>query len=457
LTNNPLVNLFRIGELRKKILITIFLVLVYRLGSYIPTPGIDGNALALFFEELARKRGATLFGIMDLFSGGALTRLTIFALGIMPYISGSIIMQLLTAVVPFFEKMAKEGKTGYEKINQYTRYLTVGICLVQGFFIALWLENLSNQAGGFHSAIPIVPHPGWAFRIITVLTLVCGTVFVMWLGEQIQERGIGNGISLIIAIGIVSRIPHSLRELAILYSPLDPSKRQVDTVSLILLLVLWLALVVGVVLFTQAQRRVPVEYARRVVGRKVYGGQSTFLPIRVDMAGVIAIIFAQSVLLFPSTIAAFFPQGNWQQAVMSIFHEKNVWYNLIYVGLIVFFMYFYTAIVFNPLEISNNLKKYGGFVPGIRPGKPTAEYLDFVTTRLVFAGAVYIALIAVLPTLIMRGFGLPSYSIASFFGGTTLLIVVGVLLDTLRQLESQLLLRHYEGFMKGTRLRGRRA
>lgn len=456
MSNNPLVNLFRIVELRRKILMSIFLLLVYRLGAYIPTPGIDGNALSMFFDEMARKRGATLFGIMDLFSGGALTRLTIFALGIMPYISSSIIMQLLTAVVPFFEKMAKEGKSGYEKINQYTRYLTVVICVVQGFFIALWLENLSNQGGGIHIPFPIVPHPGWAFRVITVLTLVCGTVFVMWLGEQIQERGIGNGISLIIATGIVSRIPFSLKELAVLYSPFDPSKRQIDTLSMIMLFLIWMAMVIGVVLFTQAQRRVPVQYARRVVGRKVYGGQSTFLPIRVDMAGVIAIIFAQSVLLFPSTIATFFPKGNWQQLVYHIFQEKNLWYNVIYVGLICFFMYFYTAIVFNPLEISNNLKKYGGFIPGIRPGKPTAEYLDFITTRLVFAGACYIAVIAVSPTLIMKGFGLPSYAIASFFGGTTLLIVIGVLLDTLRQLESQLLLRHYEGFMKNTRIRGRR-
>jgi len=406
---------------------------------------------------LVWKCGATLFGIMDLFSGGALTRLTIFALGVMPYISSSIIMQLLTNVVPFFEKIAKEGKSGYEKINQYTRYLTVVICVIQGFFIALWLENLSSQTGGFHLAFPIVPHPGWAFRIITVLTLTCGTMFVMWLGEQIQERGIGNGISLIIATSIVSRLPHALGELSILYSPFDKSKQQIDTVSVILLAALWLVLVVGVVLFTQAQRRIPVEYARRVVGRKVYGGQSTFLPIRVDMAGVIAIIFAQSVLLFPSTIATFFPKGNWQQFVVNIFHERNVWYNLIYVTLIVFFMYFYTAMVFQPLEISNNLKKNGGFIPGIRPGKPTAEYIDFVVTRLVFAGAAYVALIAILPTLIMKGFGLPSYSVASFFGGTTLLIVIGVLLDTLRQLESQLLLRHYEGFMKGSRIRGRRS
>lgn len=454
--SNAFVNLFRIGELRKKILISIFLLLVYRLGSYIPTPGIDGNALAMFFEELARKRGATLFGIMDLFSGGSLTRLTIFALGIMPYISSSIIMQLLTAVVPFFEKLAKEGKAGYEKINQYTRYLTVLICAVQGFFIALWLENLSGQGAGINLPFPIVPHPGWSFRIITVLTLIAGTVFVMWLGEQIQERGIGNGISLLIATGIVSRIPHSLKELFILYSPMDPSKRQIDTLTVIVLLILWLVLVVGVVMFTQAQRRIPVQYARRVVGRKVYGGQSTFLPIRVDMAGVIAIIFAQSVLLFPTTIATFFPKANWQQFVMHIFQEKNLWYNVIYVSLIIFFMYFYTAIVFNPLEVSNNLKKYGGFIPGIRPGKPTAEYLDFVTTRIVFAGACYIGLIAVAPTLIMKGFGLPSYAVASFFGGTTLLIVIGVLLDTLRQLESQLLLRHYEGFMKSTRIRGRR-
>jgi len=444
-------NIFKVEELRKKVLITFALILVYRAGCFIPTPGIDIQALSRFFEQVAKTQGQTLLGVMNLFTGGALRRLSIFSLGIMPYISASIIMQLLTAVVPALERLAKEGKGGYEKINQYTRYLTLVICVIQGSFLAKWL-----QTGDFRGET-IVPNPGFMFYFITVATLACGTVFVMWLGEQIQERGIGNGISIIITAGILSRMPISLYQLYLLWSPLDPAKSQIDTVTVLALLAVWLAVIVAVVLFTQAQRRIPIQYARRVVGRKVYGGQSTFLPIRVDMAGVIAIIFSQSVILFPATIAGFLPKfSRWTIFLQKVFGERGLWYNLIFAGLILFFMYFYTAIVFNPIEIANNLKKYGGFVPGIRPGRNTAEHLDYVATRIVFVGAIYIAMIAVLPTLIIKLFRIPSYDIASFFGGTTVLIMVGVVLDTMRQIEGQLLLRHYDGFMKKGKMRGRR-
>jgi len=447
-----LTNIFKVPDLKKKVLITLSLLVVYRIGSFVPTPGIDTAALSKYFEELTRVHGQTFLGMINLFTGGALRRLSIFALGIMPYISASIIMQLLTAVVPAFEKMAREGRAGYERINQYTRYATLFLCLFQGFMLAKWLENPASFGGTV-----IVPNPGLAFEFITVLTLACGTISIMWLGEQIQERGIGNGISLIIATSIISRIPSSLYYLWVLYSPLDPSKRQISTVVLICLFIMWFAVVAAVVFFTQAQRRIPVQYARRVVGRRVYGGQSTFLPIKVDMAGVIAIIFAQSVLLFPTTIANFFPKtSSFMGFLQVVFKSGGLWYSIIYIGLIIFFMYFYTAIVFNPIEISNNLKKYGGFVPGRRPGRNTAEYIDFVATRIVFVGALYVAVVAIMPSMIIRLFNIPSYRIASFFGGTTILIMVGVVLDTMRQIEGQLLIRHYDGFVKGKTLRARR-
>lgn len=444
-------SIFKIPELRKKITITFLLLIAYRAGCYIPTPGVDTVALYQFFDKLARTQGQTLIGMMNLFTGGALTRLSIFALGIMPYISASIIMQLLTAVIPSLERIAHEGKAGYEKINQYTRYFTFFLCLVQGLFIALWLENKANFQGTI-----IVPNPGLLFKFTTILTLTTGTIFIMWLGEQIQERGIGNGISLIITASILSRIPSSLSQLWRLYSPFDPAARQISTPTLIFLFVLWIGVVMAVVLFTQAQRRVPIQYGRRIVGRRVYGGQSTYLPIRVDMAGVIAIIFAQSVLLFPATIATFLPQTSKLASLLkNIFQAQGLWYNLGYVLMIIFFMYFYTAIVFNPLEVSNNLKRQGGFIPGVRPGRPTAEYIDFILTRIVFIGSIYVAFIAIFPRICMNAFRVPSYAIASFFGGTTLLIMVGVVLDTMKQIEGQLLIRHYDGLIKGS-LRGRR-
>ncbi len=449
-------NIFKLKDLKKKILITLGLILIYRAGCFIPTPGIDSAALSQFFEEVAKKQGATLLGFFNVFTGGALQRLSVFALGVMPYISASIIMQLLTAVIPSLERLAKEGKAGYEKINQLTRYGTVLICIVQGFFLSRWLIGIGRQGEGMVNT-PIVPDPGLFFIISTIITLTCGTVFIMWLGEQIQERGIGNGISLIIASSILSRLPQSLYQLWVFWSPFDAAQRQISTPTVVILLAFWLAIVIAVVLFSQAQRRIPIQYARRVVGRKVYGGQSTYLPIRVDMAGVIAIIFSQSVLLFPSTIATFLPDNAFLNTlVQRFFAPQGLWYNLVRVLLVMFFMYFYTAIVFNPVEIANNLKKYGGFIPGVRPGQKTAEYLDYTATRLVFAGAIYIAIIATLPSVIMQAFKIPSYAIASFFGGTTILIFVGVMLDTMRQIESQLVLHHYQGFMKKGKLRGRR-
>jgi len=443
---NSLANIFKIKELREKILITIGLVFVYRIGCHLPTPGIDSTALAEFFDAMTQNSSQNLLGFANVFTGGSLKRLSIFALGIMPYISASIIMQLLTVVIPSFEKLSKEGKTGHEKINQYTRYLTLGLCSLQGFFMSLWLQNRDAFGGKI-----IVPFPGVGFQITTVVTLVCGTLFVMWLGEQIQERGIGNGISLLICAGILARFPQSVFQVYEL-----AKEGMLKPLALGGLIVLWFVVVAAVILFSQAQRKVPIQYAKRMVGQKVIGGgQSTYLPIKVDMSGVIAIIFAGSVLAFPGTIAMFFKQSA-NLGFLASFSERSLAYNLVFIGLILFFMYFYTAIVFNPAEIANNLKKQGGYIPGIRPGENTASYLDHITGRLVFCGAVYISVIAVLPVLIMSVFSLGSYEVASFFGGTTILIFVGVMLDTLRQVEGQLLLHHYDGFMKTGRLKGRR-
>ncbi len=444
---NTVINIFKIEELRKKIYFTLLLLIVYRIGCFIPTAGINTYNLSQFFDTLKEGAGQGLLGMIDLFTGGALTRLSIFALGIMPYISSSIIMQLLTAVVPALERLAKEGKAGYEKINQYTRCLTFFLCVVQGLFLALWLSNPNNFKG-----FVIVSDPGFMFILVTILTLTGGTVFIMWLGEQIQERGIGNGISIVITTSIISRIPSSVYQLYQLWS-----QHVVDTLKVFLLIGLWLGMVMAVVLFSQAQRRIPIQYGKRVVGRRVYGGQSTYLPIRVDMSGVIAIIFASSVLTFPATIAMFLPKTSGIAGfVQNLIQERGIWYNLLYIGLIVFFMYFYTAMVFNPLEISNNLKKYGGFIPGIRPGRPTANYLDYVATRIIFIGALYVSFIAVFPNFLMYVFRVPSYGLASLFGGTTLLIMVGVVLDTMKQIEGQLLIRHYDGFIKGSTIKGRR-
>jgi preprotein translocase subunit SecY len=446
---SALVNSFKIPDLKKRLIVTGVLIAIYRVGCYVPTPGIDGTALAEFFNRIAKTQGGTIFGIINMFSGGAMERLTIFALGIMPYISASIILQLLTAVIPALEKIAKEGKAGYEIINQYTRYGTVALSIIQSFFIALWLENPARFEG-----LRIVMYPGWGFRILTILTLTTGTIFIMWLGEQIQERGIGNGISLVITAGIISRIPSAMHQLFVLISPFSPSRRQIQPFTLLIMAALLLIVVFAVIMITQGQRKIPVQYARRIVGRKIYGGQSTYIPLKVDTSGVIAIIFAQSIILFPATLASFIPNPAFQRLAQGLI-RGHLLYTLVYALMIIFFCYFYTAIVFNPNDLSDNMKKYGGFIPGIRPGASTAEYLDFIMTRITLTGAVFIAIIAIFPDFIMAWLKVP-YLVASFFGGTGILIIVGVMLDTLKQIESHLLTHHYEGFIKSGHFKGRR-
>jgi preprotein translocase subunit SecY len=441
-------NIFQIPDLKKKVLITIGLIAVYRIGAFVPTPGIDGLKLAQFFDNIARTQGGTLFGIMNMFSGGAMRRLTIFALGIMPYISASIILQLMTTVVPALERLAQQGEEGRKVITQYTRYSTVVLSVVQSFFIALWLENPAHFQG-----MQIVQFPGWGFRILTVITLTTGTAFIMWLGEQIQEKGIGNGISLIITAGIISRLPAATMQLISLATPGTGGQAQIDPFKIVFLVLMFVSVIVGVVLITQGQRKIPIQYAKRVVGRRIYGGQSTYIPLRVNQSGVIPIIFAQSIILFPATIAGFVPNTALQGIASALMMGRPLYY-VVYSLLILFFCYFYAAITFNPVDMANNMKRFGGFVPGIRPGKQTAEYLDFIMTRITLPGAMFLTVIAILPSIINSQLGIP-FLVASFFGGTGLLIVVGVMLDTMRQIESHLLMRHYEGFMKKGRVKGR--
>ncbi len=439
---------FKIPDLRKKILITFGVIAVYRLGTFIPTPGIDGAKLSQFFDNLARTQGGNLFGVMNLFSGGAIHRLTIFALGIMPYISSSIIMQLLTVVIPSLEKLAKEGEIGRKKINQYTRYGTIVLSVIQSFFIALWLENPTRFDG-----LQIVEDPGWGFRLLTVLTLTTGSAFIMWLGEQIQEKGIGNGMSLLITAGILSRVPTAVFQIGALMRPGSSQQAQIDALTVVLMLGIMVAAIIAVILLTQGERKIPVQYAKRVVGRKVFGGQSTFIPFKVNNGGVMPIIFAQSIILFPATIGIFVPNHFIQQMAGALSHG-HWFYEVMTMLMIVFFSYFYTAIAFNPIDVADNMKKYGGFIPGVRPGTPTAEYFDHIINRITLPGGIFLAIIAVAPDIIGAWLKVP-YQVADFFGGTALLIVVGVSLDTIKQIESQLLMRHYEGFMKRGRIRGR--
>jgi preprotein translocase subunit SecY len=447
---SALANSFKIPDLKKRLIVTGALLVIYRMGCFVPTPGIDGVELASFFARIAKTQGGTIFGIINMFSGGAMEKLTLFALGIMPYISASIIMQLLTAVVPAFEKLSKQGRSGYEVINQYTRYGTVALSILQSFFIALWIENLGLKEG-----LRIVLNPGPGFRLLTVVTLTTGTIFIMWLGEQIQERGIGNGISLIITAGIISRIPSAFYQLINLISPFNSAHRQIQPITLLVMAVLLVFVVFSVVMITQGYRKIPVQYARRIVGRKIYGGQSTYIPLKVDTSGVIAIIFAQSIILFPATLASFVPNPAFQRWAQIL--SRGHWmYSFIYALMIVFFCYFYNAIVFNPIDISENMKKYGGFIPGIRPGSPTSDFLYYVMNRITLAGAVFIACIAIFPDFIMAWLQVP-YLVASFFGGTGILIIVGVMLDTIRQIESHLVMHHYDGFIRGSRIKGRRA
>jgi len=445
-----LANIFKLPDLRKKVIFSLAIIGIYRLGSHIPTPGINGAALAQFFDNLARQQSGTLFGIMSMFTGGAIERLTIFALGIMPAISASIIMQLLTVVIPTLEKLAKEGgAAGMRQINQYSRYLTVILGIIQSLFIAIWVQNPAHFQG-----LKIVPNPGIPFLVLTVITLTSGTAFIMYLGEQITERGIGNGMSLLITASIISRIPQALAQLITLAFPSSAASRLLEPWKVMLLPFMMVVVIVAVILITQGQLKIPVQYAKRIIGRKVYGGQSTYIPLRVNHAGVIPIIFAQSIILFPATVAGFIQNPALQRIATSL-TRGQVLYTIVYSLFIIFFAYFYTAITLNPVDLAENMKKYGGFVPGIRPGKPTAEFFDYIMTRITLPGAIFLAIIAVLPDMIGGWLHIP-YLVASFFGGTGLLIIVGVMLDTMRQLESQLLMRHYEGFMKKGHLKGRR-
>jgi preprotein translocase subunit SecY len=435
-------NIFKIPELKRRILMTFLFLATYRVGVHIPTPGINGDALASFF---AHAKG-TLFSLIDMFSGGALERLSVFALGIMPYISASIILQLLTVVIPYLAQLQKEGEMGRKKIIQYTRYGTVVLSMVQGFGIAVGLENMTGAAGEM-----IVVNPGWSFRILTVITLTAGTAFIMWLGEQITERGIGNGISLIIFAGIVARLPNAIAGSYELFRV-----GQLNIFTILFLIILMVVVIAAIIFAETSQRRLPVQYAKRIVGRKVYGGQSTHLPLKLNTAGVIPPIFASSILMFPLTIANFMPKTwletyPWIQSILNSLGPGAILYNLLYVGFIIFFCFFYTAVTFNPNDVADNMKKFGGYIPGIRPGQKTAEFIDKVLTRITLGGALYVSAVCVLPTILVGRFNVPFY-----FGGTALLIVVGVALDTVQQIEAHMLTRHYEGLMRKGKLKGRR-
>ena len=455
-------NIFAVPELRKRVLFTLGLLAVYRVGSHIPTPGINPEALALLAEQAKN----TMFGLYDMFSGQNLSQMTIFALGIMPYISASIILQLLTVVWPYLERLSKEGELGRRKITQYTRYGTILLSVIQALGIAYFLERNTNIAGG----LPLVYDPGWSFRMMTVLTLTTGSVFVMWLGEQITERGIGNGMSLIIFAGIVVGLPSAV------ITTLDQMRTGQISLFVLMLLVAVMVAVIGAIVFVErGHRRVTVQYAKRVVGRRMYGGSSTHIPLKVNTGGVIPVIFASSILAFPATLMTVFPEGSWlQQAAYQLDYGMPL-HNLVYIAGIIFFCYFYTAIIFNPDDVAENMRKYGGFIPGIRPGKRTAEYIDTILTRITLVGAVYLAMVAILPMFLISGFkvapipfigerldaNLPQWvtaglGVSFYFGGTSLLIIVGVAMDTVQQVESQLIMRHYDGFMKKTRIRGRR-
>jgi preprotein translocase subunit SecY len=453
-------NIFAIPELRKRLLFTFGLLAVYRVGSNIPTPGVDPQALIEFAQSLQ----GTLLGMINTFTGGSFSKVAVFALGIMPYITASIILQLLTVVVPYLEKLSKEGEMGRKKITQYTRYGTVLISIVQSTTIALFLERQTTPGGGV-----LVPNPGWGFRFVTVLTLTTGCAFVMWLGEQISERGVGNGISLIIFAGIVVGLPG-----AIIDTMNNVRTGNMNIITVIVLALFMVLVTAFIVYMERAQRRVPVQYAKRVVGRKVYGGQNTYLPLRVNTAGVIPVIFASSVVTIPATVAGLF-QNEWLQTISTYISWGQPIYYVLYVTAIVFFCYFYVSIIFNPADTAENLRKYGGFIPGIRSGKRTAEYIDRILTRLTLVGAVYLASVSVLPEFLLAGInvaGIPGIGawldgvlpawmtqgmgINFYFGGTSLLIVVGVAMDTVQQIESQLVMRNYDGFLKKGRIRGRR-
>jgi preprotein translocase subunit SecY len=453
-------NIFSIPDLRKRVFFTLLLLAIYRIGGQIPNPGVSATALAEFWQQ----QKGTILGFIDLFSGRYMSRMTIFALGIMPYISASIILQLLTVVWPYLERLSKEGDLGRKKITQYTRYGTIVICVIQAWGIALFLQSLKSPTGA-----PVVPVPGIGFMLLTVLTLTTGTVFVMWLGEQISERGIGNGISLIIFAGIVARFPAGVINVVT-----GLKTGNWDPIKILLMGGMMIVVIAFIVFVERGQRRIPVSYAKRVVGRKVYGGQSTHLPLRVNTGGVIPIIFAASIITIPATIASMIKVPA-IQTVSRWFTVGMPLYNLLYVGAIIFFTYFYVSIIFNPTDVADNLRKYGGFIPGIRPGKNTSDHIDDILSRITLVGAVYLALLAILPEFLTTGFkvqylpvigdflerALPKWltqglNVDFYFGGTSILIVVGVAMDTLQQIEAQLVMRHYDGFMRRGRIRGRR-
>jgi len=427
-------SIFKVEELRRRILFTFGLLVVYRIGGHIPTPGVDGSVLAAALSQ------QSIFGLLDLFAGGAFAKATIFAMGIMPYISASIMLQLLGAVIPYLQRLQREGEEGRRKITQYTRYLTVLIAALQAWGTAGFISTIS------FNGIQAVHMSSASFIPLTILTFTCGTIFIMWLGEQITERGIGNGISLIIFIGIIARFPDAIvDEVMFVWNGTRPFYVEIFMVAAMVFVIM------AVIMMTRAQRRIPVQYPRKVIGRKVFGGATTHLPLSVNSAGVIPIIFAQSIMFLPSTFAQLFPNTDWVQNLVSVWLAPGGWtYSLIYSLIIIFFAYFYTAIVYNPVEIADNMRKNGGYIPGIRPGKNTAEYIERILTRITLPGAVFFAIIAVLPWLLIGQF-----NVNFFFGGTGLLIVVGVALDTLQQIESHLLMRHYDGFLKKGRIRGR--
>jgi preprotein translocase subunit SecY len=439
---NSIANIGKVPELRNRILFTLGMLAVYRIGIFVTVPGVNRVEM----QNLISTGGTGSFlGLFNVFSGGALEQLSIFALGIMPYISASIILQLLTVVVPRLDQLNKEGEQGRKKINQYTRYGTIALSLVQGIFISTWLAGLGRGGGGY-TAGEVVHDPNWWFHVMTVLTLTTGTAFIMWLGEQITERGIGNGISLIIFAGIVAGMPDALTQLLGRSSSGD-----YDLFNLVVLLGIAVGTIAAICYFERAHRRIPVQYTKRMVGRKMYSGTQTHLPLKINVSGVIPPIFASSILMFPTQIANMVGT-TWMQDIANVLNPNDWRYNVLYVGLIVFFSFFYTAVTFNPVDVADNLKKGGGFIPGIRPGKKTAEYIDYVLTRITAAGAVYISVVCLIPVLLQNWMQVPFY-----FGGTGLLIVVGVALDTVQQIESHLITRNYEGFSgpKGPRIRGR--
>jgi preprotein translocase subunit SecY len=454
-------NIFAIPDLRKRVFFTFLLLGVYRIGAHIPTPGINGTAVAQFFAENA----GTVFGFVDMFSGGAFSQMTIFSLGIMPYISASIILQLLTVVWPYLKRLQEEGELGRKRITQYTRYGTIVLSIIQASAIALYLEKMPSQGG-----MPIVTFKGWGFRLLAVLTMTTGTAFIMWLGEQISDRGIGNGISLIIFAGIIVRIPAGIQDIIT-----SIFEGRISVIIVALVLIVMVLVIAAIVYVERAQRRIPISYAKRVVGRRLMGGQGSHLPLKVNTGGVIPVIFASSVLMIPSTIGQAFSNTPWVANLMRAFNYGEPMYNLLYFALIVFFCYFYTAIIFNPVDVAENMRKNGSFIPGIRPGKNTSDYIDRILSRLTFAGAIYLAIVALIPQFFISGFKvstipgigawlddiLPFFvthgmGFNFYFGGTSLLIVVGVAMDTVQQIESQLIMRHYEGLVKGARIKGRR-